>query len=208
MKLKKIYDFLNEISPFDTQESWDNSGLQVGSLEDEIENICLCLDVDAALLETLSPGTLVVSHHPLIFKGIKSLNTKLYPTNLITTMVKKDISMIAMHTNADKSHLNRYVCEKVLGWEVLKQEDFVCTCAFKGSIEDLVLHLKKRLNMQALRVSNAEVNIEKVAVTTGSGGSLLENIEAQCFLTGDIKYHTAMEAISNGLSLIDIGHFE
>jgi dinuclear metal center YbgI/SA1388 family protein len=208
MKLGEIYSYLDTISPFHTQEEWDNSGLQVGSFEDEIEQICLCLDVDNELLQTLSPHTLIIAHHPLIFKGIKSLNKALYPSNLLTTILKNDLSLIAMHTNADKSHLNRYVCEKVLGWSVLEQSDFVCVCNFEGSLASLALHVKERLGLKYLRVSDSTKPIKKVALTTGSGGDLINEIDADCFLTGDLKYHTAMEALANGLSLIDIGHFE
>jgi len=208
MKFGEIYQFLDEISPFETQESWDNSGLQVGSFDDEIGQICLCLDVDSELLEQLPCHTLIVAHHPLIFKGIGSFDTKKYPSNLIATMIKKDISMIAMHTNADQSHLNRYVCQRVLGWEILEHEGFVCTCKFEGSLEDLALHVKSSLGIENLRVSDSGKSIKKVALTTGSGGSLIDEVDADCFLTGDLKYHTAIEALANGLSLMDIGHFE
>jgi dinuclear metal center YbgI/SA1388 family protein len=208
MKLGEIYQFLDNISPFDTQEPWDNSGLQVGNFEDKIAQICLCLDVDRDLLENLPSHTLIIAHHPLIFKGIKAINTKKYPTNLIATMIKKDISMIAMHTNADQSHLNRYVCQNVLGWKVLEHVGFVCTCKFEGELKDLALHVKSCLGIENLRISDGGKSIKKVALTTGSGGSLIGEVDADCFLTGDIKYHTAMEALANGMSLIDIGHFE
>ena len=208
MKLGEIYQYLDTISPFETQESWDNSGLQVGSLENEIKQVCLCLDVDEEILDSLSAQTVIIAHHPLIFGGISSFKTDIYPTNLIAKMVKKDISMISMHTNADKSHLNRYVCENILGWEILTQEDFVCTCSFSGSLKELALHVKSRLGLENLRVSDGGKPIQKVALTTGSGGSLINKIDADCFLTGDLKYHTAMEALANGLSLMDIGHFE
>lgn len=208
MKLGEIYQYLDTISPFETQESWDNSGLQIGNFDDEIQQICLCLDVDEGLLDSLPNKTLIIAHHPLIFKGIRSFKTNIYPTKLIAQMIKKDISMIAMHTNADQSHLNRYVCEKVLGWEVLEHNGFVCTCEFRGNLKDLALHVKNQLGLESIRVSDANKPINKIALTTGSGGGLIDEIEADCFLTGDLKYHTAMEALANGMSLMDIGHFE
>lgn len=208
MRLGDIYRFLDSISPFETQESWDNSGLQIGSFEDEIEQICLCLDVDEELLERLPPRTLIIAHHPLIFKGVRSFDLGTYPSNYLSMMVKKDLSMIAMHTNADQSHLNRYVCEKVLGWEVLEHEGFICTCNFKGTMADLALHVKSCLGLHTIRVSDSGRAINRVALTTGSGSGLIKEMSADCFLTGDIKYHTAMEALANGISLMDIGHFE
>lgn len=208
MKLKEIYEYLDKISPFETAEPWDNCGLQVGSFNEEIERICLTLDVDEALIKNLEPKTLIIAHHPLIFKGLSSFNLNLYPSNLIAKMVKKEISLVAMHTNADKSHLNRYVCEEVLGFEVKSQEDFIITFNFDGTLKEIAQIIKDRFKMKTLRVSDAGVRIEKVALTTGSGGDLIGKIDAQLFLTGDLKYHQAFEAISNKISLIDIGHYE
>ncbi|MBE0495807.1 MAG: Nif3-like dinuclear metal center hexameric protein [Campylobacterales bacterium] len=208
MKLEEIYAYLDALSPFASQESWDNSGLLVGSKEDEVDTMCLCLDVDEYVLESVPDGTLIIAHHPLIFKGLKRLDTGCYPASLLKTMLRRNIGLVAMHTNIDKSHLNRYVCEQVFGFEVLSQEEYVCICRFEESFEALSLHVKNVLGVEQLRTVFLEGVVETVAVTTGSGGDLIGRIEASCFLTGDIKYHQAMEAKANNLGLIDIGHFE
>ena len=124
MRLGEIYDFLDALSPFSTQASWDNSGLLIGSRDDEIAQIYLSLDVDSALLEEVAENSLIITHHPLIFSGLKQLNFAKYPSNLIQTMVQKKISLIAMHTNFDLSHLNAYVASK-LGFVVSESKDFV-----------------------------------------------------------------------------------
>ena len=74
MKIGEIYKILDEISPFASQEEWDNSGLLVGSFEASTERVYLSLDVDDELLDEAQPNSLIITHHPLIFKGLKSLN--------------------------------------------------------------------------------------------------------------------------------------
>jgi len=73
MKLKTIYDYLNEISPFSLQEEWDNSGVNVGDFEREIEKIYISLDINEELIEKMDKNSLLITHHPLIFKSIKKI---------------------------------------------------------------------------------------------------------------------------------------
>jgi len=207
MKLGAVYDFLDTLSPFATQASWDNSGLLIGSAEDEVEQIYLSLDVDSALLEDVAENSLIITHHPLIFSGLKQLNFAKYPSNLIQMMVQKKISLIAMHTNFDLSHLNGYVASK-LGFKVSETKEFVAYCDVNQSLDDLALHVKRVLGIEYLRIVRAKEWIGRCAITTGAGGDLISKIDADCFLSGDLKYHQAMEAKENNLSLMDIGHFE
>lgn len=207
MTLGALYDFLDTLSPFSTQASWDNSGLLIGSREDEVAQIYLSLDVDSALLEEVAENSLVITHHPLIFSGFKQLNFAKYPSNLIQIMVQKKISLIAMHTNFDLSHLNAFVVSK-LGFEIVERNEFVAYCDVNQRLDDLALHVKHVLGIENLRIVRAKEWIGRCAITTGSGGDLISKIEADCFLSGDLKYHQAMEAKENNLSLIDMGHFE
>ena len=71
MKISEIYAILDEIAPFCDQESWDNSGLILGDFKSECERIYLSLDLDSALVENAKPNSLFITHHPLIFKGLK-----------------------------------------------------------------------------------------------------------------------------------------
>ncbi len=207
MQLGDIYDYLDALSPFSTQATWDNSGLLVGSREDDVKQIYVSLDMDSVLLNDVAPNSLIITHHPLIFSGLKQLNFAKYPSNLIQFMVQNNISLIAMHTNFDLSHLNAYVVSK-LGFELTHSREFVAYADVNQSFEDLVLHVKKHLGVEQLRVVKANEWVNRCAITTGSGGDLIGKIDADCFLTGDLKYHQALEAKENKLSLIDIGHFE
>ena len=125
MKLQEIYDVLNEISPFELQEKWDNAGLLVGSFEDEINNIYISIDLDEELLSKVEKNSLIITHHPLIFSGLKRVNFDTYSTKLLKELIKKDISLISMHTNIDKTHLNRYVAEEILGFKIENSKEFI-----------------------------------------------------------------------------------
>ena len=208
MKTLQIYKFLNELSPFGLQESWDNSGLLVGSFEDDISQIALSIDVDEKLIDSLEENTLLITHHPIIFGGLKQLEFSKYPANLIQKMIKKNISNIAMHTNFDQTHLNDYVAKEVLGYEIQEKDGFV---AYLDVDEDFDIFVKKvsaAFGLKYAKTVKCAEHVKRVALTTGSGCSLMRSLDADCFLTGDVKYHDAMEAKSIKLSLIDIGHYE
>jgi len=208
MTLKTIHEFLNTISPFSLQEKWDNSGLIVGYLEKDISQIVLSLDIDDTLIEEAKEGTLFIVHHPLIFGKLTQLDFAKYPANLLEKMIKKDISCIAMHTNFDKTHLNRYVFEKVLGFKMEKQEEFICMAKVDFTYKNLLKHIKEKFDLPTLKVVGKKEKIKSIALCTGAGASLIDEVDADCFLTGDIKYHDAMKAMSEDLMMIDIGHYE
>ena len=208
MQIKDIYNYLNDLSPFELQEKWDNSGLIVGNMEDKFENIYISLDLDLEMIEKIEPKSLIITHHPLIFSPIKTVNDDRYATKLLKILIKKDIALISMHTNIDKTHLNSYVGNDILGLNFEKSDDFVLTTKVDMSFEELQEYIKKKLGITTLKVTASTKKIKTLSLTTGSGMSLLPYITTDCFLTGDIKYHEAMEAKALGISLIDIGHFE
>ncbi|MCK4441017.1 MAG: Nif3-like dinuclear metal center hexameric protein, partial [Sulfurovaceae bacterium] len=113
-----------------------------------------------------------------------------------------------MHTNFDKTHLNKFVFEKVLEFKCDSQDDFICRAKGNWSKDELLNHLKSKLGLDTLRLVSPKNIINSIALTTGSGASLIDEVDADCFLTGDIKYHDAMKAMSQNLMMIDIGHYE
>lgn len=208
MKLKEIYRYLDTLSPFEMQEKWDNSGLIVGDLNAQINEIIISLDIDANVIENANEGALFIVHHPLLFDATKRLDVAKYPANLVSKMIKKNLSLIAMHTNFDKTHLNRYVFQKVLGFDLDEQSDFICTTRKSFYSQQLLKFLKEKLGLKVVKVVNFKKRIKGLSLTTGAGAGLLDFVDTECFLTGDIKYHDAMKALSEDRMLVDIGHFE
>lgn len=206
MKISQIYKILDEICPFESQEIWDNSGLQIGNLNDEIDKIYVGLDFDN--IEIYDKNSLIILHHPLIFKGLKSLNYEKYPANLISNLIKKEISVISLHTNFDKKFLNKFFVENILGFKIFSEDEFIIKVKNRQNFDDFAKNIKEILDLDFLRVVKSKNYVENIAICCGSGADLISNLnDIDTFLTGDLKYHTAYEAKQNGLNLIDITHY-
>lgn len=208
MTVQEIYAYLDGLSPFALQEGWDNSGLLVGDFAQEITTVVLSIDIDGDLIESLPENALLITHHPIIFGGLKQLQFNQYPAKIIAPMIRKKICNIAMHTNFDQTHLNDYVATTVLGYPIIAREGFVAYLGVDEPFEMFARKVKMALGLPFARMVRCHDHIRTCALVTGSGASLMRSIEAECFLTGDIKYHDAMEASSLGLTMIDIGHYE
>ncbi len=208
MKIKEFYDFLNTISPFELQEKWDNSGLLVGNENDEFKKVYISLDLDEELLQNVEENSLIITHHPLIFSPLKQVNFDSFATKSLRTLIQKNIALICMHTNFDKTHLNAYVAKEILGLETVSNEEYICYANVNESFEIFLTAIHSTLALEYKKYVQCHEYIKTVALVTGAGMSLLDEVKADCFLTGDIKYHDAIEAKSRGISLIDIGHYE
>lgn len=211
-KVKEIYQICDEISPFSLQEKWDNSGLNLGSMEQEFENVYVCLEVDNSIAQSVKPNSLILTHHPLIFSPIKNFHTQSYPCNLLKTLITKNCSLISLHTNFDHTHLNHFFASEVLGFENLEKIEFALTCEIAPlSFDSLLSLIHSKLSSPTLPYLKTQESISRVYIVCGSGCSTLSLIpphSSSCLITGDVKYHNAMEAKSLGISLIDVGHYE
>ena len=208
IKIKDIYKFIDKISPYDIQESWDNSGLIIGSMENRITDIYISLDIDAKLIDSLPIGSLLITHHPLIFQGLKKVCFDDFATINLREIIKKDISVLCIHTNFDKTHLNRAFCEDVLALSGHMTDGFVYEAKVDMKFDDMVKLVSNRLGIKAVRYLKCSDVVKTVSVVCGSGMSLLDCVRGDCFLTGDIKHHDANEAKIRGVSLIDVGHYD
>ena len=212
MKIKQLYNFLDNLSPFSSQESWDNSGLIVGSLEDDIDRVYISLDLDLQMLKTIEPNSLIITHHPLIFKPLKSINYDNYSSKLLKVLICKNIKLLSLHTNFDKSHLNEYVAKSILGFNNAYKDEFFMYSECNMTFDELYNLISNKLKLNSPKAvlsdkKHQREGVKKIAITTGAGMSLLPFVKCDCFLTGDIKYHDAMEAKARGISLIDITHY-
>ena len=117
MKIKEIVNALEIFAPLPLQDGFDNAGLQIGLTDAEATGALLCLDVTEAVVdEAIALGyNLIVSHHPLIFKGYKSITGRDYVERCILKAIKNDIVIFSMHTNLDNAPqgVNFKIAEKI-----------------------------------------------------------------------------------------------
>ena len=226
MTVKDILHCITAIAPLQWQESYDNAGLQVGDLEAETHKALIALDVTEDLVnEAIAKNCdLIISHHPLIFKGLKHLTPQTYIERVIVKAVKHDIAIISMHTNLDNSYLgvSRVLADK-LGLKSLQllqpseSEPEHCGAGMVGEMEnameelDFLALVAKSIGTPCLRHSALTGRkIKKVALCGGSGSPFMQDAlrqQADAYLTADIKYHDFFVPEGNIL-LVDGGHFE
>jgi len=119
MQLKHFFNTLNKLYPIELQEKWDNCGLLVGRLESEVKKVLTTLDVTHEVIEhAIEQGVnLIVSHHPVIFDGMKSITSKTSHGDKVLKLIENKIAVISMHTNVDKhpEGLNDYLIKKLSG---------------------------------------------------------------------------------------------
>ena len=117
MLLKNITDLIEDIAPLSFQESYDNAGLLIGNHHQEIDKAIICLDVTEEVLDEAigKQCQLIISHHPLIFKGFKKLNGKNATERMIVKAIQHNIAIYAAHTNLDNvaQGVNAMLAEKL-----------------------------------------------------------------------------------------------
>ena len=117
MRVKDITTAIEEYAPLWLQESWDNSGMQVGDLNSEVTGVVLCTDVREEILdEAIERGAnLIISHHPLLFRGLKKIVGRTYQERIVTRAIKHDITIYCAHTNMDSAQggVNFKMAEKL-----------------------------------------------------------------------------------------------
>jgi len=225
MKLKQIIDILEEIAPPQYAAPWDNSGLQVGSPEAEVSSILVALDITEGVVRegVRKKVDLIITHHPLFFHPLSRLQTDTGTGRLLSPLLTEGISVYAAHTNLDvatdgvNDRLGRAL--KITHWTALQGETTSDTKGFGGvgkleaprRLLKIVSDLKKSLKIPAVRlVGPKEKTVQKIAFCCGSGASLFADVcraTPDLFITGDLKYHDAMNFLLEGIPALDIGHF-
>ena len=224
-KVKDIAAAIEKFAPRSLQEDYDNAGLQVGDPEMEVSAVLLCLDVtDDILLEAERCScNMIVSHHPLIFKGLKQLVGADPVQRIAIEAIRRNIAIYSAHTNLDAAWdgVSHEIAHS-LGLENLQvldpnPDDPRTGIGVIGTMKpnprlEFLRRVKETFNVKALRFSanSPKLVVKKVAVCGGSGAFLIRKaIEAgaDAIVTGDVKYH---DFTSFGLNIIiaDIGHYE
>ena len=228
MKLSTVIDHLHSIAPNAYQESYDNSGLLVGSYEAEVKGILVSLDVTEEILDEARANdcNVIVSHHPIIFSGLKRLVGADYIQRIVAKAIKNDINLFAIHTNLDNvytSGVNTYIAKRLglteveilqpkEGYEASQQIGAgVIGTIDPTSEQDFLQTVKERMGAGCIKHTTLlGQKVAKVAICGGSGRFLLPQAIAQgadVFISSDFKYHEYFDA-DGQIVIMDIGHYE
>ena len=222
MLAKEIIKVVEDFAPLVNQEKWDNSGLCIGSELEEVSSVLLGFDCTEELVdEAIKRGAnLIITHHPLIFSGLKKIHPDDVVGAAVIKAIKAGILIYAAHTTADK------VIEGVSGAmarnlglnniEILDPEisgyglGVVGDLSEPMEVDDFCSLVKNKFNLTYIKSSRKiEKPISRVAMCGGSGASLIEkayNSGAQVYISGDISYHNFFT--KKDFMLMDIGHYE
>lgn len=224
-RIADIISIIESFAPVGLQESYDNAGLQVGDANAETGSALLCLDVTEEILdEAISRGChLVISHHPLLFGGVRQVTASDERGRLIIKAIRADIAIYSAHTNLDKAR-------EGVSWEIARMlglSDLQVLDKDSGNPDvglgiigevkqmpalEFLRKVKETFHVKSLRYSDtfSRLTVKKIAVCGGAGASLIGSAVkagADVIVTGDVKYHDFTNW-SGRILIADIGHYE
>ena len=217
---------LERFAPLPLQESWDNAGLQVGLTETEVSGALLCLDVNERIVdEAIAKGcNLIVSHHPLLFRGLKTISDLTDVQRTTMRAIQNGIAVISMHTNMDNARdgVNFRIAEK-LGLENVRffaqktvdgveaGSGVVGEFAEPQAADDFIIAVKKAFGVECAMCNELlRRPIKRVAICGGAGDFLLDEAiknQADAFITGEMHYHQYF-GYEQQIQICVIGHYQ
>jgi dinuclear metal center YbgI/SA1388 family protein len=236
IRVADMVGLMEKIAPAFLAASWDNCGLQVGDLHWPVKKVWVALDplfsvIDAAAEQDVD---LVITHHPLIFRPLRNIDLARPEGKIIAAALNSRTAIYAAHTNLDSTRdgINDVLARKIgldrlvplVPLDAAETSATAISSAIgamgmgrvgrlnpPATVSDLAQKIKKELGLARVKVAGrTDGMVGKVAVCSGSGGSLLDDFlvsGAEVFVTGDIRYHDARAVEDTGRALIDIGHF-
>ena len=217
MLLKEIIQKLEAFAPPSLAESWDNVGLMLGHPMWDIQKCYVALDITDAVIDfAIGNGCqLIVTHHPFLMSGIKSLNLEDTKCRQIATLLEHNIAVYSMHTNFDSCQhgVNDRLCELLELQDYHTDEPSICRKGFYRepiTLREFISRVKDVLGVSFVNYTgDMNRQIQSVAIVGGSGGSMVaEMADCDVFLTGEAKYHEYQLAEAMNLCMVTAGHFE
>ena len=222
----EVIQLFEQFSPKHFAVEGDKIGLQIGTLNKPIHNVMIALDVlDEVIDEAINKKVdLIIAHHPPIFRPLKSIQTDTPAGKMIEKCIKNDLAIYAAHTNLDvaKGGVNDLLAEalglenyQVLSPTIEHNEESlglgrIGTLKDEMSLEEFAEYVKQCLGVEGVRVvGRLNERVKKVAVLGGDGNKYISQAKfkgADVFVTGDVYYHVAHDAMMMGLNIIDPGH--
>ena len=227
MKAYELTSWLEKKYPADAAEDWDNVGLLTGDDTNEISHVFLALDLtEETLAEAIEDGAdMIITHHPMIFSGIKKINNHSFTGRKIIKLIRNEIVYYAMHTNYDVLGMAKLAGDilELEEQEVLEASYFesdepegigrVGVLSRPMNLQECCDFVKEKLKLEHVKVFgdvSSDQTYQRLAVSPGSGksmiGAALEK-QAQVLVTGDIDHHAGIDAVAQGVAIIDAGHY-
>ena len=223
MKIKAVVEALENFAPLPLQEDYDNAGLQCGLTERNCSGALLCLDVTEEVIAAAAESgcNLIVSHHPLLFRGLKCIADEGYVERCVRRAILSDVTIYSAHTNLDNALGG--VCHEMAQRLGLSDVEFLIpsTDGRSGSgvvgniaplsASEMLLRLREIFGAGSVAYSEGPgQTIRRVALCGGSGDFLIDAAcrqGADMFVTGEIGYHRFF-GYGRRMWLASIGHFE
>ena len=201
MICRELIELLEKKYPPSIAESWDNPGLQVGSYEKEIKSIYIALDATGEVIRHAidAKADLLLTHHPMLMHGLKKINDGDFYGRRVLELIKHDIAYYAMHTNYDIVEM------APLAARMLALKDAQIT------LLQCAEYVKDVFQIPDVKIfGNPETVLNRAAVLPGSGKSMTADAlrnGAEVYITGDFGHHDGIDAVDQGLNVIDAGHY-
>lgn len=204
---------------------WDNVGLLVGRTDKDVKKIYIALDATDEVIEDAIAwkADLLLTHHPLIFKGMKRVTDQDFIGRRILKLVQNDLSYYAMHTNYDVKGMASLAANYL---ELEAQEVLDITSTESGveegigrvgnwkeemTLEEAGQFVKTKLALPNVKIfGDLEKKVRRAAISPGSGKSVIMNavkMRAEVLIAGDIDHHEGIDAVAQDLMIIDAGHY-
>lgn len=226
MRCGELINILEKEIPLEAAEGWDNPGLQVGRRDAQVNRVYIALDAtDEVIAHAVEWGAdLLLTHHPLLIGAVKKINSDEFHGRKILEMAEKHLAHYAMHTNYDVCRMGRLCGERLhlLGCEVLEKtgeaEDGTPTgIGLVGylprtmTLAECCEYVRGVFSLDHVKVfGDTQKKVYRAAICPGSGKSLMHcalEKGVDVYITGDLGHHDGMDALDQGLSLIDAGHY-
>jgi len=216
--LREIINSIESVAPRSAQEEWDNSGMQVGDTGREIHSVLLTTDVtpDVVNEAVMNGCQLIISHHPLLFHGLKQVCGQTPQAKVVEMAIKHDIAIYSAHTSLDcaPGGINTRLADKLQLKECRSLLEnglgAIGRLAKPMTYTDFIASVRDILNCTYVRYTRAKNEmVQTVALCGGSGAEFIGEAIAQgadVYITADVKYHEFQDA-DGQIGLIDIDHW-
>lgn len=212
-----IYDIINDIAPFETQEAYDNSGFLIGDINAEVSRVMTALDVTPEVIEEAleKKAQLLISHHPLMFHAVKNIRDDNYDGVILSKLVKSGLALLSAHTNLDLSDMSGgAMIAKRLGLQDIRRgEDPILTLGETNkamTAKELGQMIGDLTGLRPRCYGSPDTKITTLALAGGAydtGFSAAQAEGAHALLTGEVRYHNAIASAQSGFVLFDGGHY-